>query len=165
MSKSMNMLASAVILAGGLVISSVAQADDIVGTWRLLSLAEQETGSGIIHNPLGDHPLGLITFTGDGHMAFIMAGASRKAAASVQATDAEAAALYRTMAAYSGTYDLDGDKLTNHPEVAWNQAWNGTDLHRIAAISGSTLTLTTAPFISPFFGKEIVSTLVFERLR
>jgi hypothetical protein len=127
-------------------------------------LAEQETESRAIHKPLGDHPLGLITYTADAHMAFIMADPSRKPAATPQATDAEAATLYRTMTVYSGTYHLDGDKLTNHAEVAWNQSWNGTDLHPIVAIAGNTLTVTTAPFVSPFYGKEIVSTLVFERL-
>ena len=154
---------AATLIASGCAATAARAADSIVGTWRLVSVSEQETETKAIRKPLGDHPLGLLTYTADGHVAFIMADPSRKPAATPKATDAEAAALYRTMAAYSGTYHLDGDALTNHVAVAWNQAWNGTDLHRIVVIAGNTLTATTAPFVSPFYGKEIVSTLVFER--
>jgi hypothetical protein len=154
--------ATALTICNGFVIPARA-ADTVVGAWRLVSLTEEETANKVVHKPLGEHPLGLIIFTADGYMAFIMADPSRKAAAAPKATDAEAAALYRTMAAYSGKYRLDGDKLTNHPEIAWNQAWNGTDQHRIVAISGNTLTVTTTPFVSPFYGAEIVSVLAFER--
>ena len=151
-----------VIVCAGFLASARA-ADSVIGAWRLIALTEEETASKAVHKPLGEHPLGLIIFTADGHMSFIMADPARKAAAAPKATDAEAAALYRTMAAYSGKYHLDGDKLTNHPEISWNQAWNGTDQRRIVAISGNKLTVTTAPFVSPFYEKEIVSVLVFER--
>lgn len=154
--------ATALIISTGFVISARA-AETVVGAWRLVALTEEETASKVVHKPLGEHPSGLIIFTADGHMSFIMADPSRKAAAAAKATDAEAAALYRTMAAYSGKYRVDGDKLTNHPEVAWNQAWSGTDQRRTVAISGNTLKVTTAPFVSPFYDKEIVSVLVFDR--
>jgi hypothetical protein len=154
--------ATALTICTGFLVPARA-ADSVVGAWRLVAVTEEETANKVVHKPLGEHPLGLIIFTADGHVSFIMADPSRKAAAAPKATDAEAAALYRTMAAYSGKYHLDGDKLTNHPEIAWNQAWNGTDQRRIVAISGNTLTVTTAPFVSPFYDKEIVSVLVFER--
>jgi Lipocalin-like domain len=155
---------AALIVCTGFSVSARA-ADSVIGAWRLIAVTEEETANKVVHKPLGEHPLGLIIFTADGYMSFIMADPSRKAAAAPKATDAEAAALYRTMAAYSGKYRLDGDKLTNHPEIAWNQAWNGTDQRRTVAISGNTLRVTTAPFVSPFYDKEIVSVLVFERER
>jgi len=154
--------AAALIVCAGFSCPARA-ADSVVGAWRLVAVTEEETANKVVHKPLGEHPIGLIIFTADGHVSFIMADPSRKAAAAPKATDAEAAALYRTMVAYSGKYHLDGDKLTNHPEISWNQAWNGTDQRRIVVISGNTLTVTTAPFVSPFYDKEIVSVLVFER--
>jgi hypothetical protein len=155
-------VAAALMICTGFLVPARA-ADTVVGAWRLVAVTEQETANKVVHKPLGEHPLGLIIFTADGHMSFMMADPARKAAAAPKATDAEAAALYRTMAGYSGKYRVDGDKLTNHPLVAWNQAWNDTDQRRTAVISGNTLTVTTAPFVSPFYSTEIVSVLTFER--
>jgi Lipocalin-like domain len=142
-----------------------ARAADIVGTWRLQSWIEEETESKIVHQAFGEHPLGLITFTADGHVAVIFSDPTRKPSASPKATDAEATELYRTMVAYAGTYSVDGDKLTNKVEVSWNQAWNGTSQVRTFELKDDRLTVRTQAFISPFFNKQIVSTLVFDRVK
>jgi hypothetical protein len=113
----------------------------------------------------GEHPSGLITFTPDGHVAVIFSSPDRKPSASPKANDTEAAELYRTMVAYSGTYILDGDKLTNKIEVSWNQAWNGTSQVRFVQIKDDRLTVKTQAFVSPFLNKQIVSTLVFDRVK
>jgi len=142
-----------------------ARAADIVGTWRLQSWIEEETESKIVHKAFGEHPLGLVTFTADGHVAVIFSDPTRKPSASPKATDAEATELYRTMVAYAGTYSVDGDKLTNKVEVSWNQAWNGTSQVRTFELKDDRLTVRTQAFISPFFNKQIVSTLVFDRVK
>ncbi len=165
----MRMVSKCALLAIAVVvgtIGSVAQAaDSIVGTWRMISWSEQETESKTVHKPFGDKPLGLITFTADGRMMVMFTDPARKASAAPKATDPEAAGLYRSMVSYAGSYSLEGDKLTNKIEIAWNQAWNGTSQQRIVALAGHTLTVKTAPFVSPFLGKEIVATLVFERAK
>jgi Lipocalin-like domain len=142
-----------------------ARAADIVGTWRLQSWIEEETESKIVHKAFGEHPLGLITFTADNHVAVIFTDPTRKPPASPKATDAEATELYRTMVAYAGTYSVDGDKLTNKVEVSWNQAWNGTSQVRTFELKDDRLTVKTQAFVSPFFNKQIVSTLVFDRVK
>jgi Lipocalin-like domain len=142
-----------------------ARAADIVGTWRLQSWIEQETETKIVHNVFGENPLGSITFTADGHVSVIFINPTRKPPASPKATDAEAAELYRTMVSYAGTYSLEGDKLTNKIEVAWNQAWNGTSQVRFVQIKDDRLTVKTQAFVSPFLNKQIVSTLVFDRVK
>ena len=156
----LSMLAFALSIA-----AAQARAADPVGTWRLSSWVEEETESKIVHQAFGDRPLGLITFTADGHVAVIFSNPTRKPPASPKATDAEAADLYRTMVAYAGTYSIDGDKLTNHIEVSWNQAWNGTSQVRFVEVKDDRLTVKTQAFMSPFFNKQIVATLVFDRVK
>ena len=80
-------------------------------------------------------------------------------------TDSEAAQLYRTMAAYAGAYVVEGDKVTHKIEVSSNQVWNGTDQQRFFEVKENHLTIRTPPFVSPFLGKQIVATLVWERVK
>jgi hypothetical protein len=88
-----------------------------------------------------------------------------KAAAAPKATDAEAAQLYNTMVAYAGAYTVEGDKIIHKVDVSWNQVWNGTSQTRIVEVRDNRLMIKTAPFVSPFLNKQIVSTLVFERAK
>ena len=140
-------------------------ADSIVGTWRMVSWSEEETESKVRHTPFGEHPIGSISYTADGHMMVMFADPNRKPSASPRPTEAEAADLYRTMVAYTGTYSVDGDKITHKIDVAWNQAWNGTSQTRSAEVKDDRMTIKTPPFVSPFLNKQIVATLIFERAK
>jgi hypothetical protein len=153
----------AVVTTG--VLTKAQAADSIVGTWRLVSVIEEDTESKAVHKAFGENPLGFLTYTSDGHMTGIFTDPARTPAAGPKATDAEAAQLYRTMVAYAGRYTLEGDKITHHVAVSWNQAWNGTNQQRFIEIKDDHLTLKTPPFVSPATGKQIISTLVWERTR
>jgi hypothetical protein len=107
------------------IVATQARAADIVGTWRMVSWLEEETESKAARSPFGDHPIGSITYTADGHMMVIFADPARKPSASLKPIETEAAELYRTMVAYAGSYSVDGDKVTHKIDVSWNQAWNG----------------------------------------
>ena len=164
----MKMKSGSVLSIFALVLSLTAtnaRAADLAGTWRLSSWIQEETESKIIHKPFGEHPSGLITYTADGHMMVIFSDPSRKPSASPKPTDAEATELYRTMVAYAGTYTVDGNRVTHKIEVSWNQAWNGTNQVRSFDISDEHLTIKTQAFVSPFLNKQIVATLVFERVK
>jgi Lipocalin-like domain len=139
-------------------------ADSLIGTWRLSSLNEEETESKVVHAPFGDHPVGSITFTADERMMVIFTDPGRKPSASPKASETEAAELYRTMVAYAGRYSVDGNKLTNKIEVSWNQAWNGTSQMRFFEVKDGRLTIKTQAFVSPFLNKQIVATLIFDRV-
>jgi hypothetical protein len=159
-------LALAVLAVATSSVFTIAQAaDSVVGTWRLVSWVEEETESKAVHKNFGDNPLGLLTYTADGRMMIMFTEPTRKAAAAPKATDAEAAQLYRTMVAYSGAYSVEGDKVTNKIEVSWNQVWNGTSQQRIVEVKDNHLTIKTPPFVSPFLNKQIVATLVWERVK
>jgi lipocalin-like protein len=147
------------------VLAKAQAADSVVGTWRLVSWIEEETESKAVHKNFGDNPLGFLTYTADGHMMLMFTDPSRKPAAAPKATDTEAAQLYRTMGAYAGRYTLQGEKVTHHIEISWNEAWSGTDQQRFVEVTDDQLTIKTAPFMSPYLNKQIVATLVWKRAK
>jgi hypothetical protein len=69
------------------------------------------------------------------------------------------------MVAYSGTYSIDGNKVTHKVEVSWNQGWNGTDQQRFIEVKDNRLTIKTPPIVSPISSKKSVNTLVWERMK
>jgi Lipocalin-like domain len=154
------------VLATSAVCQRAQAADSIVGTWRLVSWVEEETESKAQHKNFGDKPSGILMYTADGRMSIIFADPRRQAPAAAQATDTEAANLYRGMVAYAGSYRLEGDKVLVHVDVSWNRAWDGTDRPPTTVeVKGDRLTYKTSPFVSPFLGKEMVATLVWERVK
>lgn len=140
-------------------------ADPIVGTWRLASWTVEETDSKAVHNPMGEHPSGMQTFTPDGWFFFLATDSTRKPPAGPRATDAEAAQLYRTMAANAGRYRTEGDKWFIMPEVHSAPAIVGKELTGTFEIKGDRLEAKQAPIVSPLYGKQVVSTYVWERMK
>ena len=163
----MGALTSAAFMLPALGATNVARAaDSIVGSWRLLSWVEEETESKAQHKNFGDNPIGVLTYGADGRMSIIFADPKRTAPASPKATDAEAAALFRSMVAYAGSYRLEGDKVFVKVDVSWNRAWDGQDRPPTTVeVKADRLTYKTAPFVSPFIGKQMVATLVWERIK
>jgi hypothetical protein len=165
----MNLLAKLALVMLAVAVSSVMTkgqaADSIVGTWRLVSYIEEETESKAVHKNFGDNPLGFITYTSDGHMMVMFADPSRKPPAARKATDIEAAQLYRTMVAYAGRYTLEGEKVTHHIDISWNQALNGTEVQRFIEVKNNQLTIKSPPFVSSFLNRQIVGTLVWEQAK
>ena len=161
------------ILRTGLVIltiliggswSRAQAADSVVGNWRLVSWTEEETETEkLVTAFFGDEPVGVLTYTSDGRMSLFLANPKRKPPAAPKATDAEAADLYRTMIAYSGSYSIDGNKVSHKVEFSWNQAWTGTTQQRFFEIKDDHLTITTPPIA--LSGKQTVNTLVWARIK
>jgi len=73
--------------------------------------------------------------------------------------------LFGSMAAYAGTYTVDGSKVIHHVDISWNEAWTGTDQVRFFELDGDTLTITTPVSKSPIDGQEGRSILVWKRVR
>jgi Lipocalin-like domain len=166
MKASFKILMVVLVLATSAVFSVAQAADSIVGTWQLVSWVEEETESKTQHKNFGDKPSGILTYTADGRMSIIFADPRRQAPATPKATDTEAANLYRGMVAYAGSYRLEGGKILVHVDVSWNRAWDGTDRPPTTVeVKGDRLTYKTSPFVSPFLGKEMVATLVWERVK
>ena len=140
-------------------------ADPIVGTWRLVSWTMEETDSKAVHKPFGDHPSGIQTFTPDGWFFVVVTDPSRKPPEGPKATDAEAAQLYRTLAAIAGRYRTEGDKWFEKVEVHSAPAGVGMDVTGTFEIKDDRLEAKSVPFVSVLLGKQVVGTYVWERMR
>lgn len=141
-------------------------AEQIVGTWKLVSYVGQDVASGARSDVMGAHPSGYIEYGRDGRMIVIIVGTDRRKPAGSVATPAEAQALLSSLLAYAGTYTLDtrASTVTHHIEVSWDQTRTGEAHLRNYRFDGNRLTLTTQPSRDPATGKPTVRTVVWERV-
>jgi len=136
-----------------------------VGTWRLTSFSEFVLDTKETSRPFGDHPTGYIQYSPGGHVVVFLTAGELKPPASARYTDAERADIHRAIAAgYAGTYTVEGDKVIHHILTAWRPEWIGGNQIRYFEISGTHLTIKTAPIKSPRTGQNIVVTAAFERV-
>lgn len=140
-------------------------ATQIVGTWKLTSFVRKELATGKETRFYGDRPVGYSVYTPGGTFFVYVVGEGRKRPDPANATDAERAALYNSMYAYSGTYGVEDDKLVYHLDGAWNEVWTGTQRTVVAKVDGDRLTISSMPFKGGATGVEVVVTNAFERVR
>ena len=95
----------------------------------------------------------------------MLLNSDRKKPAEMVASTSEAEALFRSMAAYAGTYMIKGNQVIHRPDVSWNETWTGSDQIRNYKFDGERLILATAPSPDPFTGKMSVRTLVWEKIK
>ena len=131
------MIRLALALLSFLVVeTAIAQdASKLVGSWRLVSWQYEFQDGSPTRAVFGNAPIGYVVFTPGGRMAGIIEAEGRK----TPQTDAEAAAAFRTMVSYSGTYRVEGDKWITKVDAAWNPAWRGTDQVRQYKLEGNRL--------------------------
>jgi Lipocalin-like domain len=136
-------------------------AKQLVGSWKLISWTIQIIG-GEATEPFGPNPKGRAVFTPDEHVTFVIVAANRKPAANNE----EAAALLKTVMAYTGKFTIDGDKLTTKVDMSWNELFTGQDQVRFFKLEGDKLFIRTAELASAVYpGKKVVGTLIWERER
>src|SRR5262249_36636606 len=98
----------------------------VLGIWKLLSLAIQGQGTGQMETALGEKPTEYGIFTQEGRAFLILTGELREPATN----DEQRAGLLNTLVAYTGTYRVEGDKWITKVEVAWNPEWVGSEQTR-----------------------------------
>lgn len=103
----------------------------ILGHWRLESFRQRDE-NGEYFDVWGPNPSGFITYLASGHMSVVFAGAARKpySGAWSGVSDAQKAANYDAMVAYSGRFTAHEDRVVHHLEVCWIPNWEGRDLER-----------------------------------
>jgi hypothetical protein len=89
---------------------------------------------------MGKAPKGYFVLTPTRAVYFFTAE-NRKFGTSV----ADKAALFDTVAGWSGTYRVEGKKLIVKVDASWVELWNGKDQVRNWELSGNRLTLTSDP--------------------
>ena len=158
------LLAALLVCISGFQVRAADISKSLVGTWRVtsFSMVTLETNEG--SRPYGENPIGYIQYSPGGHMVvFLSAGEMPKA--SPPFSDADKVAIYSNIfGAYAGPYSVDGNKVTHHIVAAWRPDWVGADQIRFVELSGDKLTIKTAPIVSSRTGRQIVSTLTFERV-
>ena len=142
---------------------ALAEENPLLGTWKLKSFVREVTATSQKFNQMGEHPSGYISYSADGRMYAIATSDNRIKPRDAIAADEERVKLHKTMFAYAGTYTLEGDKVTHHVDVSWNENFTGTDLVRFYKLEGNTLTITTAPYKDLSDGREGQVVLVFEK--
>ncbi|WP_405984215.1 lipocalin-like domain-containing protein [Streptomyces sp. NBC_00872] len=121
-------------------------ADQVVGTWQLMSFTAEYTERPGITYPLGQDATGIIMYTADGYMSaqIMRPGRHDYHLLDSDGDDLEQAAAAATgYLAYSGKYTVDESARTLHHdvEVSLLPAWLGTILIREATFDGNQLTL------------------------
>ena len=153
------------LLISAQVASAQDSASSVVGVWKLTAFSTKNVTTNTVSKPFGEHPSGYFFFTRGGNIAFFAVGQDRRPpAASTAPTDAERAELYKTMiAAFTGTYKVEGSRVIIQVDASWNQAWTGTQQPRNIQIEDKQLTVTTPPLRNLIPGQEIVVTAIFDR--
>jgi hypothetical protein len=136
----------------------------LLGTWKLIAAVREEIPSGAKTDFLGSHPTGYINYAPDGRMMVLNVGNNRSKPAGANATPAEAEALFRSMTSYGGTYTIDGNEITHHVDVSWNETWTGTKQKRIARFEGDRVYLSTPPSPDPLTGTITTRTMTWEKV-
>jgi hypothetical protein len=155
----------AVLVLGVTSRTSADETNRLIGTWKLVSAVSEELASGQKTDIYKGKPVGFISYGADGRMMTIIVDSDRKKPAAPVASAPEAEALFRSMAAYAGTYTIKGDQVVHHADVSWNETWTGTDQVRNYAFDGDRLILATAPSPDPFTGKMSIRTLAWEKIK
>ncbi|MEI9914705.1 MAG: lipocalin-like domain-containing protein [Methylovirgula sp.] len=133
----------------------------LLGTWNLISYEVEVRATGQKIPVMGEHPTGYVAFLPEGRVFFIFTGEARKPAK----TDKERAELLDTLIAYSGTYDIQGDKWITSVQVAWNPEWVGTKQVRSFKVDHGKLQVLTPWRLMPNWADKGMtrSIITFER--
>jgi hypothetical protein len=116
--------------------------EQLIGHWRLVNTEQLREGAAPART-MGDAPLGMITYTRDGHMLAQLGPADRPRVRPADATGAQAKELLRTQTSYFGTYTVDEAKriVTHHRDGS--HVPGERDYVRSIELSGNRLMLTT----------------------
>ena len=139
---------------------------ELYGTWKLISSQRVILETGERVDSFGPNPTGYITYGRDGRMMTIVVQGDRKNAQSIdKLTDQDRSELFKSMAAYGGTYKFYGDRIEHFIDISWNEIWTGTVVVRDVKIDGDRLVYTTKPGPFSLDGKISVNTLVWEKVK
>jgi len=136
----------------------------ITGTWNLISFIFQAK-DGAFFYPYGENADGVLHYDQKGHMSAIISRNDRPRLSRedfMEIPDEEKIQLSKGFVAYSGTYEVQEDRIVHHVKISFIPNWVGTDLERYFRFSGGNLILSTPP--SVLRGKEFTGELTWEKI-
>ena len=145
------------LLVVWLVSPAVAdEKEQIVGTWKLVSVMYEDQDTKALTPVLGANPRGSQIATRDGRWLALVTAENRP----VPKTDEERAQALRSMISYAGRYRVEGNKVTTKVEIAWNEAWVGGEQVRFVRFEGDKLFIESPPMPHPNVGGKVVRVIV-----
>lgn len=157
----------ALVLLCALLIASPAIASDVekqlLGVWRLESFYTEFKATGERKKLYGERPNGYLVFTPEKRMIGIVTAEQRNK----PNTDEDRIAAFQSMIAYSGIYRVEGDRWVTKVDVAWTEAWVGTEQIRFFKLESEKLMVTGMwqPSLNLPGKPEARGVLVFTRVR
>ena len=149
-----------IFLVALMFATSPAFSNDLTGNWKLISFQTIYDNDPTPKDMYGASPKGFLNMSSDGRMIAIITGEGRKAGNS----DAERAALHKSLIAYTGKYRISGDEFITTVDASWNEAWNGSEQKRKYKIEGDRLIIDSAPGPSVLFpDRTSFARLVWQR--
>src|SRR5262249_53422951 len=152
--------AAGLILVGWCEINTTARAQPqqtcagpLVGTWKLQSLMLEYQDSGEKVEIFGAHPRGYLSYARDCRMYAIVVSDDRKLPSGIVPTDEEKIRLFAELTAYAGTYTIEGNRVSHHVDISWNESWTGTTQIRYFKIEGTRLHIRSHPAKDPLDGR------------
>jgi len=137
-----------------------------VGVWKLISF-EQRTTAGEVSHPMGQKPVGRLTYDASGHMSAQLMLPDRpkfEAPSKVRGSAEQKIAAFDGYTAYYGTYTVDEAHRTviHHVEASLYPNWVGTEQRRLFEFSDGKLILRA---VNGAGGPGTESRLVWERVK
>ena len=141
------------------------RAEDLLGSWELVGIRRTVLDTGAVTTPFGSRPQRCLSYGSDGWMNAIFVGEGRpRPGGTGLETDAERAALHRSMCAYAGTWVVDGRCVRHRVTVSWNEVWTGAEMVRWAGLDEEgRLVLSTGPQAGIVDGRLGVAVLTWRR--
>ncbi|MBS0392015.1 MAG: lipocalin-like domain-containing protein [Proteobacteria bacterium] len=135
----------------------------VVGSWRMLSWTRRLPASGTRTDVLGAHPFGYINYAPDGRVMVFVLRSDRVRPAHSPPSPAEKLALFDSMFAYVGRYEVLDDRVVHTLDGSWNELWTGTQQTRLLHFEGSRLIYDTPETVDPMDGQLCTYQVIFER--
>ena len=148
------------------IVAQAIDIDKLYGTWKLVSFTSRVVATGETTDVFGRSPSGFLSYSRDGRMNAILVRDKRPRPADMaQATTEEKAQLLTSMYAYAGTFTVEGNTVTHHVDISWNENWTGTHQVRNVRLEGDKLYISTNPQSNGLDGKIVVNELLWERVK
>jgi hypothetical protein len=129
---------------------------EIVGTWKLVSVVYEDVATKERMPIYGEHPHGIQIATPQGRWIALVTAENRP----VPKTDEERAQALKTMIAYTGRYRVEDGKVITKVEAAWNEAWVGGEQVRAIRFDGDELYIESPPMPHPNINNKVVRVIV-----
>jgi hypothetical protein len=135
-----------------------------LGTWKLEAM-ELRNPHGVTTYPYGKNPTGYIMYLEPNRMAVAFGRGDRQPFATedmLGGTDQEKSAAFSSFLCYCGTFHVDEHSVFHQIDVCLFPNWVGTSQERLYEFKGSTLRLSSRPFL--INGEQQTAHLIWKKV-